>query len=211
MLKKSIKKLLLFALLLSCNMAVWADENIIEHNGDHYIINVDALHPDSEMTLMDVLHACPELTAANSGTITGKYVIYIDYITHYLDPETFLLYTKASEVSQIAIYNFGCVTQGSNGEAGIINITYKEPAARSTYGKVAFEGSTYGNGKLYADITTQQKNITVRGYALTNLQYAKSTAGGLATARNATENAHLDLDWNIITQEYKQYISDGSK
>ena len=211
MLKKSIKKLLLFALLLSCNMAVWADENIIEHNGDHYIINVDALHPDSEMTLMDVLHACPELTATNSGAITSKYVIYIDYITHYLDPETFLLYTKASEVSQIAIYNFGCVTQGSNGEAGIINITYKEPAARSTSGKVAFEGSTYGNVKLYADITTQQKNVTVRGYALTNMQYAKTTFGGPSTARSATENTHLDLDWNISPDDnlkikfYQQY------
>ena len=151
MLKKSIKKLLLAALLLSCNAAVRADENIIEHNGDHYVINVDALHPDSEMTLMDVLHACPELTFANGGTITDKYVIYIDYITHYLDPETFLLYTKASEVSQIAIYNFGCVTQASHGETGIINISYKEPASRSTSGKAAFEGSTYGNGKLYAD------------------------------------------------------------
>lgn len=211
MLNNFMKVLLFAVLLFAYNIPARADGEVIEHNGDHYVIHVDSLHPDSEMTLMDVLHACPELTFVNGGAITEKYILYVDNIAQYLDPETFLLYTKASEVSQVMVYNFGCVSQGSNGETGVIDISFKEPGTHATSGKVAFEGSTYGNGKLYADITTRQNDVTVRGYALTNLQYAKITEGALSTSRRATENAHVHLDWDISPDDnlkikfYQQY------
>lgn len=203
MLKKSIKKLLLVAMLLTCNMAAWADEDIISYDGDHYIINVDALHPDSEMTLMDVLNMCPEFVSAHGGNLGASYVITVDDIDHYVDAETFFLYTKASEISSVTVYNFASVQHGFSGGTGLISVTYKQPAPSSTSGKVALEGSTYGNGKLYADFATQQKNVTVRGGALANLQYAKGSmyGGGWFSSRHNTENAHLSLDWDISPKD----------
>ena len=203
MLKKGIKTLLLVAMLLTCNMAARADEDIIEHEGDHYIINVDALHPDSEMTLMDVLNMCPEFVSANGGNLGANYVITVDEIDHYIDAETFFLYTKASEVSSITVFNSASVLHGYSGGTGLISVTYKQPDPSSTSGKVALEGSTYGNGKLYADFATQQKNVTVRGSALTNLQYAKGSMseGGWFSSRHNTENAHLSLDWDISPKD----------
>ena len=203
MLKKGIKTLLLVAMLLTCNMAARADENIIEHEGDHYIINVDALHPDSEMTLMDVLNMCPEFVSANGENLGANYVITVDEIDHYIDAKSFFLYTKASEVSSVTVYNNASVLHGYSGSTGLISVTYKQPAPSSTSGKVALEGSTYGNGKLYADFATRQKNITVRGCALTNLQYAKGSMseGGWFSSRHNTENAHLSLDWDISPKD----------
>ena len=203
MLKKGIKTLPLVAMLLTCNMAARADEDIIEHEGDHYIINVDALHPDSEMTLMDVLNMCPEFVSANGGNLGANYVITVDEIDHYIDAETFFLYTKASEVSSITVFNSASVLHGYSGGTGLISVTYKQPDPSSTSGKVALEGSTYGNGKLYADFATRQKNVTVRGSALTNLQYAKGSMyeGGWFSSRHNTENAHLSLDWDISPKD----------
>ena len=53
--------MLLIAILGSCISKMSAQDEIIEHEGNKYIINVEKLNPDSEMTLMDVLHMCPEL------------------------------------------------------------------------------------------------------------------------------------------------------
>ena len=190
-------------MLLTCNMAAQAGEDIIEHEGDHYIINVDALHPDSEMTLMDVLNMCPEFVSANGGNLGANYVITVDEIDHYIDAESFFLYTKASEVSSVTVYNNASVLHGYSGSTGLISVTYKQPAPSSTSGKVALEGSTYGNGKFYADFATRQKNVTVRGSALTNLQYAKGSMseGGWFSSRHNTENAHLSLDWDISPKD----------
>ena len=35
-------------------------QEIVEHEGNHYTIHADALEPDAEMTLLDVLQICPE-------------------------------------------------------------------------------------------------------------------------------------------------------
>ena len=35
-------------------------QEIVEHQGNHYTIHADALEPDAEMTLLDVLQICPE-------------------------------------------------------------------------------------------------------------------------------------------------------
>ena len=48
-------------LLACCSLSMRAQEGIIEHEANKYIIHVEALNPDPEMTLLDVLHICPEL------------------------------------------------------------------------------------------------------------------------------------------------------
>ena len=52
---------LLLTVVFACNISkISAQDEIIEHQGNKYIIHVEKLNPDSEMTLLDVLHICPE-------------------------------------------------------------------------------------------------------------------------------------------------------
>ncbi len=203
MLKKGIKKLLLVAMLLTCNMAAWADDEVFSYEGDHYVINVEALHPDSEMTLMDVLLVCPDFITTDGRNLVGKYELCVDNVSHIMDIESFTQNVKASELKEIHIYNFGSVSQGSNGQYGVIDVYYNTPAAPGTSGKVAIEGSTYGNGKLYTDVMTSSENVVVKGYALTSLKYGTGTTDDVDffRSRRIVENAHLSLNWDISPKD----------
>lgn len=186
-------------LLLCCSSMVWGDDVLIEHQGDHYVINMDALKPDSEMTLMEVLQLCPELTIDNSFALNENYVLCVDDVDVLLDNITFLKQVKAQEIESIDIYMNPSVSQGVGGTEAVINIRYKKSETKSTAGKVSLEGSTYGNGLLYGDVKTQQRNIGIRGYALMDLYYAKATPveGGTLTQRQMAQNAHVTADWDI--------------
>ena len=60
----------LFALSMSGVTTYAADDDkIIEFQGDRYVIHVDRMNPDSEMTLMDVLNTCPEFMSINGKKI----------------------------------------------------------------------------------------------------------------------------------------------
>lgn len=213
MLKKGIKKLLLVAMLLTCNMAAWADDEVFSYEGDHYVINVEALHPDSEMTLMDVLLVCPDFITTDGRNLVGKYELCVDNVAHNMDVETFFQNVKASELKEVHVYNFGSVSQGSNGLYGVVDVFYKTPTSPGTSGKVAIEGSTYGNGKLYTDVTTSSENVVVKGYALTSLKYGKATTDEVDyfRSRRVVENAHFSLKWdispkdNLMIKAYQQF------
>ena len=202
--KENAKIVLLLAFIFLCNFTVKADDEVFTYEGDHYIINVEALHPDSEMTLMDVLLVCPDFVTTDGRNIVGKYDLCVDNVTHIMDIETFTQNVKASELKEVHIYNFGSVSQGSNGLYGVIDVYYNKPATPGTSGKVAVEGSTYGNGKLYADVTTSSKNIEIKGYALTSLKYGKATTDDMDyfRSRRAVENAHLSLKWDISPKDH---------
>ena len=202
--KENAKIVLLLVFIFLCNFTVKADDEVFTYEGDHYIINVEALHPDSEMTLMDVLLVCPDFVTTDGRNIVGKYDLCVDNVTHIMDIETFTQNVKASELKEVHIYNFGSVSQGSNGLYGVIDVYYNKPATPGTSGKVAVEGSTYGNGKLYADVTTSSKNIEIKGYALTSLKYGKATTDDMDyfRSRRAVENAHLSLKWDISPKDH---------
>ena len=60
------------AVVLACNISIiraQEQDEIIEHQGNKYIIHVEQLNPDSEMSLLDVLHMCPELISSDGKTI----------------------------------------------------------------------------------------------------------------------------------------------
>ena len=56
-------------------------QEIVEHQGNHYTIHADALEPDAEMTLLDVLQICPEFMTTDGKSITADYVLTIDDIS----------------------------------------------------------------------------------------------------------------------------------
>ena len=69
--KERLLTMVLTVLLACCSIPMRAQDEIIEHEGNKYIIHVELLNPDSEMTLMDVLHMCPELMSNDGKSITA--------------------------------------------------------------------------------------------------------------------------------------------
>lgn len=180
-------------------IAAQEEQDIIEYAGDHYTVNVEAMKPDKEMTLMDVLQTCPELMSGNGRRLSENYEIRMDNVVLAMDDETMQEALKADEISTIDIYQHTPVYIGGAGRFGTIDIYLKEQADGTTSGKLLLEGSTRGNGKAYADVVTRTRDVTVRGYALANLHYAKGTLTDDIpySSRQGIENVHFNIDWNI--------------
>lgn len=180
-----------------------SEQQAIEFMGDRYVIHVDALHPDPDMTLMDVLLTCPELLSDNGKHLSQLYELRIDNIMQIMDDETVLMALKASEVSTVQVCSYTSVSKGGDGSGGIIDVYLKSQPDGATNGKLLLEGSTRGNGKVYTDIVSRGHNVTVRGYALTNLEYARGplTDIGRYSSRQGIENIHLAIDWDISERD----------
>lgn len=203
---------MVLTILLACStFTTRAQEEIIEHEGNKYIIHVELLNPDSEMTLMDVLHMCPELMSNDGKSITAEYLLSVDDIMLSIDYEPLLENIKACELSQIIVCTYGSVDNAMDGTTGSIDLQFKE-GSKGVAGKLALNGSTYGNGKLYADIASTGDKVTVRGFAQTNLQYGKaeSLSGTTVTSRNGVENAMLFVDWQATDDDVVKFkLSQG--
>ena len=191
------------------------DDDIIEFQGDRYIIHVDQMHPDSEMTLLDVLHTCPEFLSLNGKTIDLDYTLRVDDIDLCMDLETFLTQVKACEIDYIQIFSNTSVAKAVAGTRGVIDVYYREDV--KTSGKAALTGSTYGNGTLYTDVANRTEKLTVRAYALARTSYGKAypTDACRMIDRALAENLHVSLDWKIsdrdrlIVKAYQKF--DNSK
>ena len=187
----------LCALSLSCVNAYADDDEIIEYQGDRYVIHVNRMNPDSEMTLMDVLNTCPEFLSLNGKTIELDYSLRVDNIGVIVDSESFLRNVKACEIDRIQICSNSSVAKSVGGTTGVIDVYYREDV--KTDGKVAAAGSTYGNGMAYADVTNRSEKLTVQAYAMARTSYGRANPTDVfrMTDRGLAENLHLNLDWKI--------------
>ena len=209
--KERLLTMVLTVLLACCSIPMSAQDEIIEHEGNKYIIHVELLNPDSEMTLMDVLHMCPELMSNDGKSITAEYLLSVDDIMLSIDYEPLLENIKACELSQVIVCTYGSVDNAMDGTTGSIDLQFKE-GSKGVAGKLALNGSTYGNGKLYADIASTGDKVTLRGFAQTNLQYGKaeSLSGTTVTSRNGVENAMLFVDWQATDDDVVKFkLSQG--
>ena len=209
--KERLLTMVLTVLLACCSIPMSAQDEIIEHEGNKYIIHVELLNPDSEMTLMDVLHMCPELMSNDGKSITAAYLLSVDDIMLSIDYEPLLENIKACELSQVIVCTYGSVDNAMDGVTGSIDLQFKE-GNKGMAGKLALNGSTYGNGKVYADIASAGDKVTVRGFAQTKLQYGKaeSLSGNTITSRNGVENAMLFLDWQMTDDDLLKFkLSQG--
>jgi len=204
-----LKALLLGGLMACFALTASAQEEIIEHEGNKYIIHVEQLSPDSEMTLLDVLHICPELMSSDGKTLTNDYLLSVDDIFLSVDYEPLLEGIKACDLSQVIVCSYGAVNNATDGTTGTIDLQFKE--GKGLNGKFSLSGSTYGNGRLYADVTSGGENVTVRGFAQTNLQYGKVEVSETGvTSRNSIENAMLFVDWQITEDDLLKFkLSQG--
>ena len=174
-----------------------SDDDIIEFQGDRYVIHVDRMHPDSEMTLLDVLNTCPEFLSINGKKIDKEYTFRMDNVGLVVDVESFLANVKACEIDRIQICSNTSVAKAVNGTRGVIDVYYRDDV--KTDGKLALSGSTYGNGQLYADVANRNEKLLVQAYALARSSYGKAypTDACRMTDRGLAESVHLNLDWKI--------------
>lgn len=190
----------IFLLVLTMgSMVTYAaeDAEIIEFQGDRYVIHVDRMNPDSEMTLLDVLNTCPEYLSLNGKMIDLNYTLRVGNIDLVMDLETFLAHVKACEVERIHICSNTSVAKAVGGTKGVIDVYYRNDV--KTDGKVAVTGSTYGSGTVYADITNRSEKLTVQGYAMARTSYGKAYPTDVyrMAERGVTENLHLNVDWQM--------------
>ncbi len=200
----------MLGLLLCCPLTSYgADDDdadkqpVIEQYGDSYVINVEAMEPDSEMTLLDVLQLCPEMVTTNGRDLSGDVVISEDGFDLFMDPETILQYVKASEISFITIYTNPCISRLISGSESVIEITFKKDAQDSVHAKLGANGNSRGNGRVYADASIQRKNFSMKGYALANQHFGRgSTAGGTDIRNRLLEqDTHVNIDWDLSERD----------
>ena len=174
-----------------------SDDDIIEFQGDRYVIHVDRMHPDSEMTLLDVLNTCPEFLSINGKKIDKEYTFRMDNVGLVVDVESFLANVKACEIDRIQICSNTSVAKAVNGTRGVIDVYYRDDVKAD--GKLALSGSTYGNGQLYADVANRSEKLLVQAYALARSSYGKAYPTDVyrMTDRGLAESVHLNLDWKI--------------
>ena len=177
------------------------DDEIIEFQGDRYVIHVDKMNPDSEMTLLDVLNTCPEFLSINGKKIDQNYKLRADNIGLVVDPQSFLANVKACEIDRIQICSNTSVAKAVNGTKGVIDIYYREDV--KTDGKVALSGSTYGNGILYADVVNRSEKLTVQTYAMVRSSYGKAYPTDIdrMTDRGLAENLYLNMHWDATPSD----------
>ena len=217
--EKFLKCCVLMCALSIGNVTAYAaeDNEIIEYRGDRYVIHVDRMNPDSEMTLLDVLNTCPEFLSFNGKTIDLNYALRVDNINLEVDRVSFLSNVKACEVASIQICSNSSVAKAVGGIKGVIDIYYREDVKRD--GKVSLSGSTYGNGMLYADVTNRTEKLTVQAYAMARTSYGKAYPTDVyrMTDRGLAESVHLNLDWKIsksdrfIVKAFQEYGNSKQK
>lgn len=205
-------------------------QEIVEHQGNHYTIHADALEPDAEMTLLDVLQICPEFMTTDGKSITADYVLTIDDISVGGNWEGMLQNIKAVELDEVHIYNYSTVANGDDGISGEINITFKDAIKRAQSdacidsaereharpkvkdaekrdGKIALTGSTYGNGRMFASYAESGEKVSVRGMLNTELRYGKGSVNDAMdmTSRRGIENASVFLNWQPTERDKVEF------
>ena len=210
--------ILVFVLCVSCKRVHAADnDEIMEFLGDQYVIHVDRMQPDGEMTLMDVLNTCPEFLSINGKTIDQDYILCIDNMVAAVDYDMFLNNVRACEIDHILIYSNTSVSTTVDGARGMIDVYYRDDV--KTDGKVTLTGNTYGNGMVYADVTNRTEKFSVQAYAMGRASYGKANPIDLhqMTNKGLVENLHLKLNWkmsdcdNLIVKAFQSFGENKSK
>ena len=195
-----LKALLLGGFMVCSSLTATGQEEvqIVEHEGNKYTIHVDRLNPDPEMTLLDVLHLCPEFISDDGHGITGDYLLSVDDIMLSGDYRPLLENIKASDLSDIIVCNYGAVNNAMDGITGSIDLQFKE-GSKGLDGKVALQGSTYGSGRLFTNISSTAEKVTVRGFVHTSLDYANydGLVDRSLTTRATTEDALVFVNWRL--------------
>lgn len=180
----------LFLCMLVClNVYVDAQEPFMEHLGDRFIIHVDQIEPDSEMTLLDLLFMCPQMLSTDGKSIVETYALSIEGVSVLVDSESLMENVKACELSTVEICCHPSVSLGEIAVEGDIDIYFKEDV-KGTRGKAAIAGATNSHGKVYTDIAGNIGRTSLRGFALTNMK-----------RDNAAENVFANARWNISDRD----------
>ena len=211
--------LLTVAFLTCFSFAARGQEGAVVYEGNKCIIHVERLNPDSEMTLLDVLHICPELMSNDGKSLASDYQLSVDDVVLSIDYEPLLEGIKACELSKVIVCTYGTVNNATDGTMGTVDLTFSHRECgvairegKGLDGKLALSGSTYGNGRMYADVASGGENVTIRAFTQACLLYghADALSESSVTSRNALENAMLFVDWQLTDNDLlKLKLSQG--
>lgn len=199
--KKKTPNIFLVIIFLLCSLVMRAEEPIVEFEGNKYTIHVEQLNPDREMTLLDVLHMCPELMSSDAKSLTADYLLSVDDIMLGVEYEPLLEGIKACDLNEVVVCTYGAVNNAMDGTMGSIDLHFKE--GRGLSGKASVSGSTYGNGQLFTNITHESDKLVIRGFGQGGLLYGKAypLSGGTVKSDKKLENVMLFVDWNVTERD----------
>lgn len=199
-----MKKLFTKALLLLAMTAGVQTSNaeIITHQADRYIINVEEMDLNGDETLMDLLMMVPDVVSIDGKTTIsdelGKWAVRIDNVSIAMNTTTFLKNTKAKEVKKIKICINPGIMKGCGNLKTVIDINYRKKEDGFA-GKVALEGDTYGNAELFANTTLDKKNLTFRTFVMGELEHKKDIKGN--KSHGSGEDVKMHLNWDITDKD----------
>lgn len=199
--KKYFVKAIALAVMACVSMTMNAD--VITHQGDRYIINVEEMELTGEESLMDVLLMCPEAISLNFRTTAtsvnpfDNWSVRTDNLNIDVDPEIFLAETKASEVSKIKLCTHAGIMKGSSGLNKKIDVYFKKNGP-GTNGRLSAKADTYGNISSYNTAKYETNNMVLWGSAMgwlrrNNIDGAKIDGNG-----NATK---VGINWDITPKD----------
>jgi len=193
----------LFVLLvLSLPLSVHAD--IIDHEGDRIIINVEEMSLNGDESLYDIIMTMPEVLSFDGQTtvsdpVFGNYVIRIDNVDISVDDESFLKNTKARDLSKVKICMNPGVMKGCGGMKKVIDCYYRS-TENGTTGTVNLEAGSYGNASSFNTVHYKKDNLVINGWLIGNLTHTKDYDTSIKT-HAAREDAKMQLVWDATPKD----------
>ena len=176
---------------------------VIEHDGDHVILNIEEMDLKGDESLMDILMTMPDVMTTDGRSLVdgdfSSWTIFIDYLEFGIESEAFLKNTKACSVSSLDIHSHPGVSDGLEATGKGINVVYRK-AKEGTSGTVNLEGGSYGNGSSFNTIAYQHGNLNIRGWLVGDLDYSKAYGTGLRT-HGSSETAKLHAVWDATPDD----------
>lgn len=198
-------RIILAAMLLSL-FALSSHAQIVEDEGDCYIIHVDQMEVNSDESLMDILMMCPEFLSNDGFNLTSEdYIICVDDLQLCNYSEPFLNNTKACDVSTVKVSKHDVVGNGCDGLEKEISITFRNSAARS---KATLWGSTYGNAQAYSDLTyhSPSRKFTLSAMIDGSARFARNHFNHDNYYREATNDVRLAAKWALTDLDSLQIV-----
>lgn len=183
-----------------------ANAQVIKHQADRYVINVEEMDLNGEETLLDLLMMIPDVVTVDGNAVIsgdanssvqkrmfGQYAVRVDNMNIQVNAETFVKNTKARDIKYIKVCTNPGIQKGCGGLKQVIDIYYRKHDAGNE-GRVAIEADTYGKGGIYATDWKSGDNYSLHTYAIGNLENRKYDDGSKTHASQEQLRAHFSWD-----------------
>lgn len=198
-------------LIALAGCATTASAQVITHQADRYVINVEEMDLNGEETILDILMMLPDVITIDGKTaigndinnrnqkrLFGQYAVRIDNMNILINPEVYVRNTKAREVKYIKVCTNPGIQKGCGGMKQVIDIYYRKPE-QGNKGRVAIEGDSYGQANTHITDWQTGDNYYLHTIVQGALENRKYDDGSKAHA--AEEDVKMNLVWDITEKD----------